>query len=97
MRSILVLCLGLLAACGAPQQGARQGGVVAMASDGTIFDPVAPDWSAAQAAAERRCRARGYDGALSFAGWREACLGYDLHGRCVATRVTRYYPCSAAG
>jgi hypothetical protein len=58
---------------------------------------VSPDWRAAQSAAERRCRTRGYDGAGSFAGWREACRGYDLAGRCVTTRVTRYYPCSAEG
>ena len=99
MRAALLLCLGLLAACGASGQGAKhgQGGVVAMASDGTIWNPVGPDWRVAQAAAERRCRARGYDGAESFAGWREACRGYDLHGRCVKTRVTRYYSCTGEG
>jgi YecR-like lipoprotein len=94
MRSVLVL-LVLLAGCAGPEHRivAGKGGVVAMASDGTIWDPVTPDWRAAQAAAERRCRARGYDGAGSFAGWREACRGYDLSGRCVTARVTRYYPC----
>ena len=99
MRSVLLLCLGLLAACAAPGHRivAGKGGVVAMASDGTLWNPVGPDWREAQAAADRRCRARGYDGAGSFAGWREACRGYDLHGRCVTTRVTRFYPCSSEG
>jgi YecR-like lipoprotein len=97
MRSVLVLLL--LAACAGPDHRivAGRGGVVAMASDGTIWNPVGPDWREGQAAAERRCRTRGYDGADSFSGWREACRGYDLHGRCVATRVTRYYTCSAEG
>ena len=43
-----------------------------MASTGTIYNPVGPDWRLAQAAADRRCRSWGYAGAGSFAGWQEA-------------------------
>jgi hypothetical protein len=100
MRWVLLVCL--LAACGAAPrgvrpvetEGSRRDGIVTMASTGTIWNPVGPDWRLAQAAAERRCRAWGYDGAGSFAGWQEACEVYDFHGRCVRTTVTRFYPCT---
>jgi hypothetical protein len=105
MRAGFVVCLGLLAACAGPQPGvkpvaaggSRADGIVTMASSGTIWNPVGPDWRVAQDAAGRRCRAWGYDGAGAFAGWQEACRQYDLHGRCVRTTVTRFYPCTGSG
>jgi hypothetical protein len=101
MRCALLLCL-VLAACGsrpagvkpAYSGGSRHEGIVTMASTGTIYNPVGPDWRLAQAAADRRCRSWGYAGAGSFAGWQEACEVYDFHGRCARTTVTRFYPCS---
>jgi hypothetical protein len=102
MRPILVLCLLLAAACSAAPQGvkprpagdSRADGIVTMASAGTIWNPVTADWRVAQAGADRRCRSWGYAGAASYAGSQEACRQYDLHGRCVRTLVTRFYPCS---
>ena len=105
MRLVLPLLL-VLAACAAPRtEGprpvaageSRADGIVTMASSGTIWNPVGADWRLAQAAADRRCRAWGYAAAESYAGSQEACREYDLHGRCVRTRVTRFYPCSAGG
>ena len=98
----LVLVLLLLVACSPRAEGVRpvaagedrREGIVTMASTGTIWNPVDADWRVAQAAADRRCRAWGYDGAESYAGWQDACRVYDLHGRCVRNRVTRFYPCS---
>lgn len=72
----------------------RADGIVTMASTGTIWNPVQADWRSAQAAADRRCRGWGHAGAGSFAGWQEACLVYDFHGRCVQAKVTRFYPCA---
>jgi len=100
-----VLLLLLLAACAAPRQGVRPvasgdskaDGIVSMGSTGTIWNPVDPDWQVAQATADKRCRAWGYDGADSYAGWQEACRVYDFHGRCVQSKVTRFYPCNAGG
>lgn len=102
MRVAPLLLLPLFAACAAPPEGvrpvaagdSRADGIVTMASSGTIWNPVDPDWRVAQAAAERKCRRWGYDGAESYAGWQESCRAYDRHGRCVRTRVTRFYPCS---
>lgn len=105
MRLALPLFL-LLAACAAPPPAgvrpvaageSRADGIVTMASSGTIWNPVAADWRPAQAAADRRCRSWGYAGAEPYAGSQEACRAYDLHGRCVRTKVTRFYPCSAGG
>ena len=104
MRQVLVLCLALLAACSGSPQGvrpfpageSRAEGIVTMASAGTIWNPVTPDWREAQAGADRRCRAWGYDGAASYSGWQEACRQYDLAGRCVRNLVTRFYPCSGS-
>ena len=98
---LLVLCL-LLAACAAPRPGvtpreaggSRADGIVTLASDSTIWNPVRADWREAQVAAGRRCRSWGHEGAGSLAGWQEACRAYDLHGRCVKTRMTRFYPCA---
>lgn len=104
MRIALLPLLALLAACGgaappgvrpAPAGESRADGIVTMASTGTIWNPVSPDWREAQDAADRRCRSWGYAGAASAAGWQEACQIYDLHGRCVRTQVTRFYPCTA--
>ena len=101
MRGAL-LPAALLAACAGTQPGgpSRSGrrepadGIVTMASVGTIYNPVSPDWRVAQATADRQCRAWGYDGAGSFSGWQEACRIYDFHGRCASTKVTRFYPCT---
>lgn len=76
-----------------PAGESKSDGIVTMASTGTIWNPVSPDWRDAQAAADKRCRAWGYDGAQSYAGSQEACRVYDLYGRCVQTKVTRFYPC----
>ena len=101
-RLTLLTCL-LLAACGGgnPQGirpeaagGSRADAYVAMASTGTIGNPVAADWTVAAAAADRRCRGWGHDGAGSFTGWREVCRAWDRYGRCVVTVVTRFYPCA---
>lgn len=73
--------------------GSRTDGIVTMASTGTIYNPVAPDWRHATDEAGRRCRAWGYEGAGSFSGWQDACRAYDLYGRCTSTVVTRFYPC----
>jgi hypothetical protein len=102
MRPSLVLCALLLAACQSTPQGvrpvaggvSRADGIVTMESAGTIWNPVTADWREAEAAADRRCRRWGYDGAASYAGWQEACRQYDLHGRCVRSLVTRFYPCA---
>ena len=93
----LLLCL-LLAACAGhsepPGGSKRADGAVAVSSTDTIYDPVGPDWPAAEAGAAGRCRARGEGAVASFVGWREACRYYDRHGRCLVTKVTRYYACS---
>ena len=99
---LVVLLLPLLAACAAQHEGvrpvaageSRADGIVTMASSGTIWNPVEPDWRVAQDAADRRCRAWGHPGAQSYAGWQESCREYDLYGRCVRDRVTRFYPCA---
>ena len=65
-----------------------------MASNGTLYNPVAADWTVAAAAADRRCRRWGHDGSTQFSGWQEACRQYDIHGRCVRTTVTRFYSCA---
>jgi hypothetical protein len=101
MRLLMVAAALALAGCaGAPDGvkpdfagGSRRDGIVTMASTGTLFNPVGPDWRAAAADAGQRCRAWGYGGAGEFAGWQEACRAYDLHGRCTTTVVTRFYPC----
>ena len=64
-----------------------------MASTGTLFNPVGPNWSEAAAEASRRCRGWGFERAGEFSGWQEACRVYDLHGRCTRSVVTRFYPC----
>lgn len=105
MRLVLPLLLTLAACAPAPPEGvrpvaageSRADGIVTMASSGTIWNPVDPDWRTAQAAADRRCRAWGHEGAESYAGWQETCRVYDFHGRCVHVRVTRFYPCSSGG
>ncbi len=103
MRLALALLL-VLAACAAPRpEGvrpvaageSRADGIVTMSSAGTIWNPVDADWRVAQAAADRRCRTWGYAGAESYAGWQETCRAWDRHGRCIKTRVTRFYSCSA--
>ena len=104
MRRRLLYLLALLSACAPAPDGVRPvpagdsaaDGIVTMASNGTLWNPVAPDWRPAQAAAQRKCRGWGYAGADSYAGWQESCRVYDFHGRCVQTRVTRFYPCSGA-
>ena len=92
----LAACAGSHPAGVRPQEteGSRHDGIVTMASTGTIWNPVSPDWREAQAAADRRCRGWGYAGAGSFSGWQEACKVYDFHGRCVQATVTRFYPCT---
>ena len=102
MRSALLLFLLAVAACSARPEGvrpvaageSRADGIVTMASSGTIWNPVDADWRVAQAAADKRCRAWGYEGAESYAGWQDACRQYDLSGRCVRNKVTRFYPCA---
>ncbi len=100
-----VLALGLIllaAGCAAPSAGVRpqmaggspHDGIVTMASTGTLYNPVSPDWREAAAEAGRRCRSWGYADAGAFSGWQEACRVYDFHGRCVQTVVTRFYPCT---
>jgi hypothetical protein len=101
MRLVVLIFLAL-GACSARPEGVRPAaagdsradGIVTMASSGTIWNPVDADWRVAQSAADRRCRAWGYARADSYAGWQESCREYDLHGRCVRNRVTRFYPCA---
>ena len=101
MRVLIVL--PLLAACATshpagvkpvPAGDSRADGIVTMSSTGTLYNPVSADWREAEATADRKCRAWGYSGAGSYAGWQEACRIYDFHGRCASTKVTRFYPCS---
>ena len=102
MRSALLLLLLAVAACSARPEGvrpvaageSRADGIVTMASSGTIWNPVDPDWRMAQAAADKRCRAWGYEGAESYAGWQDACRAYDLSRPLRAQQVTRFYPCA---
>ncbi len=103
MRAALLAGLGLaLAACAAQPPGvhpvaageSRKDGIVTMASSGTLYNPVSPDWRPAQDAADRRCRRWGHKGSTEFSGWQEACRRYDLHGRCTNTTVTRFYSCT---
>jgi hypothetical protein len=100
---IMVVALLVVAGCAGPPPagvrpgfagGSRHDGIVTMASTGTLYNPVSPDWREAASEAGRRCRGWGYDGTDSYAGWQEACRLYDLHGRCVRTVVTRFYSCS---
>jgi hypothetical protein len=105
MRIALILALGLLAACAGSRPGvrpvpagvSRADGIVTMASTGTLYNPVSPDWRAAQAEASHRCRNWGYPEASTFSGWQEACRAYDLYGRCTGTTVTRFYSCATEG
>lgn len=101
MRALLV-CL-FAAACAAPRPpglapipagDSRADGIVTMASNGSVWNPVEPDWRAAQATADRRCRQWGHPAGSTYAGWQEACRQYDHHGRCVLSRVTRFYACA---
>lgn len=102
MRCVLSLCLALLAACGSTPPGvrpveaghSRTDGIVTMASTGTIYNPVRPDWRDAEASASRQCRGWGYRDAASFSGWQQACRVYDVYGRCTGTTVTRFYTCA---
>jgi hypothetical protein len=103
MRFALVIALSLLSACASQPDGvrpdyaggSRADGIVTMASTGTLYNPVSPDWREAADTASRRCRSWGYrDGPATFAGWQEACRIYDRHGRCFRTVVTRFYSCS---
>jgi len=105
MRAALLAGLGLvLAACAAQPPGvhpvaageSRKDGIVTMASSGTLYNPVSPDWRPAQDAADHRCRRWGHKGSTEFSGWQEACRRYDLHGRCTNTTVTRFYSCTDA-
>jgi hypothetical protein len=101
MRPALLLFLGLLAACSGPAPGvrpvpaggSRADGIVTMASTGTIYNPVSPDWRVAEAKAARQCRTWGHARRSRFSGSQEACRAYDLHGRCTATTTTRFYAC----
>ncbi|MFO1142983.1 MAG: YecR family lipoprotein [Amaricoccus sp.] len=103
MRLVLITCVVLVAGCASSPPGikpvaagdSRKDGIVTMASTGTIYNPVSPDWRPAQAAAARKCGSWGYGRDSTFAGWQEACLAYDLYGRCVSTTVTRFYSCNA--
>ena len=101
MRPVLILLLGLLAACTSTPPGvrpvaagsSRANGIVTMASTSTIYNPVAPDWRVGEAKAARQCRGWGHSGANRFSGWQEACRVYDIHGRCTGTTTTRFYSC----
>ncbi len=103
MRAAFFVVFLLVAGCAGTPHGvkpvmggvSRADGIVTMESDGTIYNPVSPDWRPAQAAADRRCGSWGYGRESRFAGWQEACKAYDLYGRCVATKVTRFYSCTA--
>lgn len=96
------LLLVVLAACTVRPEGvrpvaageSRADGIVTMSSSGTIWNPVDPDWRVAQDAADKRCHAWGYSGAAPYAGWQDTCRQYDLYGRCVRNRVTRFYSCA---
>lgn len=98
--SLAVACLVALAACAGPQPvfhptergSSRADGIVAMTATATLYQPVRPDWATADAAADARCRSWGHDG-QKLAGWRETCRMWDRWGRCLTTRVTRYYDC----
>jgi hypothetical protein len=100
--AFLGIALGLAACSGQPAGvrpidagGSRADGIVTMASTGTLYNPVSPDWREAAAAASRRCRSWGYRGGpATFAGWQEACRIYDRHGRCFRTVTTRFYSCA---
>jgi hypothetical protein len=101
MRAFLwAVCLGLGGCGGAdraariPTGGSRDAGIVAISAVSSPFQPVAPDWAAADVAAGRRCRGWGYDGARPHEGSREVCRVYDRYGRCIRATVTRYYACA---
>lgn len=102
MRFLLIAAALALAGCAAVPDGvkpdfaggSRRDGIVTMASAGTLYNPVGPDWRAAASEAGRRCRAWGYAGAEAFSGWQESCRAYDRYGRCWQTLVTRFYPCA---
>lgn len=102
MRFLMIAAALAVAGCSTPPAGVKPGfaggsrhdGIVTMASTGTLYNPVGPDWRQAAAGAGRQCRAWGYDHADEFSGWQEACRIYDIHGRCTKIVVTRFYPCS---
>ena len=77
MRAALLAGLGLvLAACAAQPPGvqpiaageSQADGIVTMASNGTLYNPVAADWRPAQDAADHRCRRWGHKGSTEFSG-----------------------------
>ena len=105
-RAALLAGLGLLlAACASTRPASepiaagesRKDGIVTMASNGTLYNPVAADWRPAQAAADRRCRRWGHDGSTRSPAGRRPAGYYDIHGRCAKTTVTRFYSCADEG
>lgn len=102
MRFLMIAAALAVAGCSTAPIGVKPGfsggsqrdGIVTMASTGTLYNPIAPDWRLAATEAGRRCRAWGYAGADDYAGWQEACRAYDRHGRCTRSVVTRFYPCT---
>lgn len=102
MRALcLILVLGLAGCAVQPvvkpvvSGGNRADGIVTMSSNASLFQPVRPNWSEAEATAARQCGRWGYDGPHRFAGDRDACQAYDWYGHCIRSVVTRFYDCGA--
>lgn len=102
-RIVLPLCAAaILSACSGDKPivtptesgGYKPDGLVSMSSTVSLFHPYLPDWSDAQAGADKRCRSWGYRRATDFTGSREFCKAWDRHGRCMEMQLTRYYECT---
>jgi hypothetical protein len=101
-RLALVICVCIaLTSCETikvpePTSGSRADGTVKLSYEVHQFEKPIVQWDAAQAAAEQRCKAWGYQSAEKFGGQENHCNAFDGYGSCVDTFVTVQYQCTGA-
>jgi hypothetical protein len=77
-----------------PTSGSRADGTVKLSYEVQQFEKPIVQWDAAQAAAEQRCKAWGYQSAEKFGGQETHCNAFNGNGGCVDTFVTVQYQCT---